>query len=170
MTIKNPILLPNHPKFYSVQTVKFITETCGMANIRKNLSSKEISEKAIDLISNTRRTASQSNYESAWGNWVSWCSRKQTDPFSTHLREVLDFLAEIYNNFPAISVFQKVTEGFSVGKHPKVFNLMATWLWNSPEIFNVTSNKQTFKYKNGSIKLTIKIALTSASRCLNQDI
>ena len=156
-----------------------------MASIRKNLSSKEISEKAIDLISNTRRTASQSNYESAWGNWVSWCSRKQTDPFSTHLREVLDFLAEIYNNFPAISVFHKVIEGFSVGKHPKVFNLMASvynkrapkprhcFVWDIETVLRYLMSlpiNKLLSTKMVTLKLTIKIALTSASRCLNQDI
>ena len=106
-----------------------------MASIRQSLSSKVISKRAMDLISTARRTSSQSNYESAWRKWVGWCHRKQTDSFSNHLREVLDFLAEIFElgfeystinaHRSAISVFHETIEGFSVEKHPKVCNLMA---------------------------------------------
>ena len=100
-----------------------------MASIRQSLSSKKISKRAIDLISNAQRTGSQSNYESVWRKWVGWCHRKQTDPFSNHLREVLDFLAEIFElgfeystintHRSATSAFYEPIDGFSVGKHQK---------------------------------------------------
>ena len=67
--------------------------------------------------------------------WVSWCYTKQTDPFGNHLREVLDFLAEIFElaieystintHRSAISAFHEPMDGFSVEKHPAVCNLMA---------------------------------------------
>ena len=44
---------------------KLVTENGGMAKISQSLFSKEIPERAIDLISIVRRTGSQSNYESA---------------------------------------------------------------------------------------------------------
>ena len=101
---------------------KLVTETGGMASIRQSLSSKVISKRAIDLISNARRTGSQSNYEPAWRKRIGWCHRKQIDPFSNHLREVLDFLAEIFGlgfecstintHRSAISTFHEPTEGF----------------------------------------------------------
>ena len=100
-----------------------------MASTRQSLSSKGIPERAIDLISNPRITGSQLNYESAWRHWVSWCHRKQTDPFSNHLREVLDSLAEVFElgfeystintHRSAIFASHEPIEGFSVGKHPK---------------------------------------------------
>ena len=75
---------------------KLVTETGGMAKTRQSLFSKWIPERAIDLILIARRTGSQSNCESAWRKWISWFHRKQTDSFSYHIREVLDFLAEIF--------------------------------------------------------------------------
>ena len=101
MTIKNPTLLPNHPKVLLNPEGKFHpliqnTSLRQVASIRQSLSSKGISERAINLISNVWRTGSQSNYKSAWRKWVSWCHRKQTDPFSSHLSEILDFLAKIF--------------------------------------------------------------------------
>ena len=105
-----------------------------MATIRQSLSSKEISEIAIHLTSNARRTGSQSNYELAWRKWVSWCHKKQTDPFSYHLIEVLDFLGELFElrfeygtintHRSAISTLHEPIEGFSVRKNPEVCNLM----------------------------------------------
>ena len=41
---------------------KLVTETGGMVSIKQSFSSKGISERAINLISSTRRTGSQSNY------------------------------------------------------------------------------------------------------------
>ena len=60
-------------------------EVSGMAGVRKNLPSEGISERAIDLISNSRRQGSQSIYESAWQKWISWCHGKQADPISNKL-------------------------------------------------------------------------------------
>ena len=68
-----------------------------MAGVRKNLSSEGISERAIDLISNSRRQGSQSIYESAWQKWISWCHGKQTDPISNKLSFVLNFLADLFH-------------------------------------------------------------------------
>ena len=43
--------------------------------------------------------------------------------------------------------------------------LLCVGYWNSPDIFKITSNKQTIKYKNVNVKLTVLLALTSVSRC-----
>ena len=72
-------------------------EVSGMAGVRKNLPSEGISERAIDLISNSRGQGSQSNYESAWRKWNSWCRGKQTDPISGKLSFILDFLADLFH-------------------------------------------------------------------------
>ena len=65
-------------------------------------------------------------------NWVSWCHRKQTDPFSNHLREVLDFFAEIFElgfeystintHRSAMFVFREPI-GVFCGKAPKLLRL-----------------------------------------------
>ena len=61
---------------------------------------------------------------------------KQIDPLSNHLREVLDFLVEIFElgfeystintHRSVISTSNEPIEEFSVAKHPKVWNLMTS--------------------------------------------
>ena len=45
----------------------------GMEGFSKALESEEISKLAATLISNSRRSGSISNYQSAWRKWASWC-------------------------------------------------------------------------------------------------
>ena len=59
MTVKNPILLPDHPKSFTQSSrqnlssnSELVTKTGGMASKGQNLSSKGIPERAINLISN----------------------------------------------------------------------------------------------------------------------
>ena len=64
---------------------------------------------------------------------VSRCHRNQTDPFSNHLREVMDFLADLFElrfeysaintHKSAISAFHEPTEGFLWENTHKV------WSW-----------------------------------------
>ena len=124
LTKSSKILAPSRRENSSANT-KLITETGDMASIRQSLSSKGISERAINLISSDRRIGSQSNYELPWRRWVIWCHRKQTGLFSNRLRKVLDFFAEIFElgfeystintHRSVISTFHEPGEGFSVG-------------------------------------------------------
>ena len=87
--IKNPFLIPNHPKVLlspegkTHPLIQNLSLRLVALLVSSSLSSKGISKRAIDLISNAQRTGSQSNYKSAWRNWVGWCHRKQTDPLVT---------------------------------------------------------------------------------------
>ena len=105
---------------------ELVTETGGMASIRQNLSSKGLSEISIGLISDARRTGSQSNYESAWRKWFSWYHRKQTDKprycFVRDIETILRYFRSLLVN-----------------------KLLST--------------------KMLTLKLTMLLALTSASRC-----
>ena len=92
-----------------------------------------MSESAVDLISNAQRTDSQSNYISDWRKWASWFHGKWADPSSNHLREVLDFLAKMFElkyeycttntHRSAIFAFHEIIQGFLVREHLKVCNL-----------------------------------------------
>ena len=159
-----------------------------MTGVSKNLSSEGISERPIDLISNSRRQGSQSNYESAWQKWISWCHGKQTDPISNKLSFVLDFLADLFHagleystintHRSSISAFHDPIEGFSVGKHPKVCNLL-TGVFNKrppkPKYCFVWDVETVLKYlkclppndllSTKMLKLKMLLALTSASKC-----
>ena len=51
-------------------------KTNGLENFRKNLVEKGISNTAANLISNSRKSGTTANYQSAWKKWVSWCSER----------------------------------------------------------------------------------------------
>ena len=55
--------------------------TSGVDHIRERLLKKGVSETAAKLIVNTRRTNLQSNYNSSWRMWPSWCDKQQVDAF-----------------------------------------------------------------------------------------
>ena len=155
-----------------------------MTNIKQNLSSKEISQRAI---SNARRTVLSQITNRTLRKWDSCSHRKETDPFINHLREVLDFLAEMFElgfeygtintHRSAISVFHKPIEVFSVRKHPKVWNLMTGvynkrspkpryWLvWDTETVLRYLRSLpiNTFKYKNVNIKI-------NNATCLNVNL
>ena len=109
-----------------------------MASIRKNLHSKGISERAIDLILNARKTCPRINYEKITNrpgeSGIAWCHTKQTNPINNQLSEVLDFLSEMFElgfeystintHRSSIAAFHNHIVGFSVRKRSKVCNLM----------------------------------------------
>ena len=61
-------------------SIKQDFKTNGLKTFRKNLAEKGISNTAANLISDSRRSGTTANYQSAWKKWVSWCSKKQIDP------------------------------------------------------------------------------------------
>ena len=47
-----------------------------------------MSKAASDLISKSRRPNSNAHFESSWKKWASWCSRTETDSFSSSVNEI----------------------------------------------------------------------------------
>ena len=95
----------------------------------EGLQVQGISKAASNLISKSRRPNSNANYESSWRKWASWCSRRETDSFSSNINEILDYLTDLYkqglqyrtinNHRSAISAFHEQIQGKPVGKHPE---------------------------------------------------
>ena len=126
----------------SNKSVRGVSPTCskqipaisGMDCFRKTLETEGISQRAVSLITNSRRTGSNSNYESAWRKWASWCAERKADPTRCNVNYILDFLAESFENGfeystisgyrSAISAYHTTCEGFQVGKHPRVSGLI----------------------------------------------
>ena len=52
-----------------------------MDHIRERLLKKGVSETAAQLITSTRQKGSESNYNSSWRMWASWCDKQQVDAF-----------------------------------------------------------------------------------------
>ena len=49
----------------------------GMDGLRARLQKEGISREVSNLIIKSRRSSSNSNYESAWGKWAGWCSERK---------------------------------------------------------------------------------------------
>ena len=72
------------------------SKTGGLDGFRARLHEEEISKAASDLISKSRRPNSNANFGSSWRNWASWCSRRETDSFSSNINKILDYLIDLY--------------------------------------------------------------------------
>ena len=67
----------------------------GMDGFRGYLFEKGVSVKATNLISNSRRKSSVSDYESSWKKWSGWCDRRAVNPFRCTLVSILDYLTSL---------------------------------------------------------------------------
>ena len=68
----------------------------GMEGFRKALEGERVSKLAATLITNSRRSGSISNYQSAWPKWASWYCERKVNPFTSNITEILNFLAFLY--------------------------------------------------------------------------
>ena len=63
----------------------------GMEDFRKALEDEGVSKLAVTLITNSRRSGSISNYQSARRKWVTWCCEQEINPFTSNIIEILNF-------------------------------------------------------------------------------
>ena len=52
--------------------------------------------------SHSRRNSSTTNYESAWGQWTSWCNDRQVNSFQAPENYIINFLSEKFDKKPLI--------------------------------------------------------------------
>ena len=168
------------------------SKTGGLDGFWARLWEEKISKAASHLISKSERPNSNQNYESSWKKWASWCSRRETDSFSSNINEILGCLTDLYkqglqyrtinNHRSAISAFHEQIQGKSVGEHPRVSALLARifnsrsqqpkycFVWNVQTVTEVIrkewGRKQELSDKFLTYKLTMLLTLTSASHAL----
>ena len=140
----------------SNKSVRGVSPTCSEQI--PAMETEGISQRAVSLTTNSRRTGSNSNYESAWRKWASWCAERKADPTRCNVNYILDILAESFENGleystisgyrSAISAYHTTCEGFKVGKHPRVSGLMTSifnkrsplpkynFIWDVEEVLN----------------------------------
>ena len=168
---------------------KQLLETSGMDGLRKKMATEGLSKRAADLITSSRRPGTISNYESSWRKWSSWCTGREVDPFQCPLRNILDYLAELFelglsyrtinSHRSAISAYHVQIDGISVGKHPQVCALITgvfnnnppqpryTFIWDVDVVLfymKALPNNTALSDKLLTMKLTMLLALTAASR------
>ncbi len=100
----------------------------------KKCRDHKLSKEASSLIFGSWREKTNKSYNSHFGRWHSWCSRRGTNPFSGPVTDVANFLAELftegykYNSLnayrSAISSVHEKVEGYEVGQHPLITRLI----------------------------------------------
>ena len=106
-----------------------------MEGFWESLQMEGISSNAAKFISHLRRKSSVTNYESAWGQWTSWCKKRQVNPLQVPVNFIINFLSEKIDKglqYKSLNCLRSVIsahhvhiDGKSVGKHPKVCALLA---------------------------------------------
>ena len=162
----------------------------GVENFRNSLQIGGISKGAATLISQSRRESLITNYESSFQKWVSWCSEGQVNPFQANLKDILNYLAYLFqegyqyrtinSHRSAISAYHPHIDGRPVGEHPKLCDLLAgafnqrppqpryTFIWDVDVVLKfIKSNMgNDLDLSEGDLahKLTALLALAAAQR------
>ena len=115
------------------RSTAFHSSASHMEYLRERYRDKELSEEATSLMLKSWRTKTNRSYDSLFGKWHSWCRSRDSDPFSSPVSEVVNFLAYLYregyqyrflNSYrSAISSVHERIDGYSVGQHPLVTRL-----------------------------------------------
>ena len=89
---------------------------------------------ASDLLLSSWRAKTKLNYNSLFAKWVDWCQQWNRDPTTGPVREVINFLAELYNKGyqyqslnsyrSAISAVHSEVDDHPVGQHPLVSRML----------------------------------------------
>ena len=105
-----------------------------LAIIRQQGRSGGLSEGASRLLESSWRDKTKSTYESLFKRWDSWCMERNRDPIRGPIADVLNFLAELFeqgyqyrslNSYrSAISSVHEKVDGVEVGKHPLMSRML----------------------------------------------
>ena len=123
-------------------TNRSVTSIDGIGNdiscmdaIRRNQTGENLSAAARKLLNKARRDSSKTTYETPWNKWLCWCDGKQIDPLQATVDNIIDFLADKFEYAPlqyatlnvyrsALSAYHPPIDGYKVGVHPKIKELM----------------------------------------------
>ena len=128
-------------------------------------------------------------YSSAWRKWTCWCSERQVNPLSASLDSVLNFLASQFDaglEYCTLNVYRSALsathpqiEGFKVGEHPLVVQLLKgifnsrpptpryTYTWDVSTVTSYLESlgpNEQLSLKQLSRKLAFLLTITSAER------
>ena len=153
-------------------------KTNGPENFRKNFVEKGISNTTANFISNSRKSGTTANYQSACKKWFSWCSERQIYPVTCSINFVLN--SSIDSHRPSISAYHNLVEGKPVGQHISVYNLMTgvfnkyppkpkcTFIWDVEKVLKYIKTLPTnteLSDRTLLLKLISLFFLTSVGRC-----
>ncbi|XP_062591128.1 uncharacterized protein LOC134252662 [Saccostrea cucullata] len=121
-----------------------LTPVSRMGCLRRSMQTMHLSQETEDLICNSWGKGTTSSYNSAWKKWVSWCVRREVDPFSAPISFVLDFLSYLYYegfqyrtinvHRSALSSVMPHVNNLPIGQHSMVKLLMRGILRGNPPL------------------------------------
>ena len=160
-----------------------------LACFQRSCSTVGLPEHVTRLLSASVRKSTNKTYDSSWRKWNSWCDRRQIDPISAGLNNVLTFLSEQFKNNlqyrtvnvlrSAISSTHQWVDGKPIGQHPLVIRLLKgisnerppkpryTTTWDVSKVTSYLSSlgdNKTLSLKQLSKKLVMLLALISPER------
>ena len=166
------------------------TSTPGrISHLQQCYQAEGLPSHVTNLLIPAARSSTRKTYESSWQRWSHWCSTRQINPISTTLNNVLTFLADSFDSglqYRTINVLRSALssthpqiDGYPVGQHPYIINLMKGILNNRPpkprysytwDVRAVTGyikqmgDNSALKLKQLSLKLALLFAITCPKR------
>ena len=160
-----------------------------LQSFRSSIQEQGISDESFRIISAAWRKGTEKSYSSAWGKWLLWCSRTNTNPFPSSIGPVLDFLTKQFqegkqyttlNSYrSALSATLHHIDGRPVGQHPIVCRLLQGMFNERPpapryqQVWDISLVVRYFQAGQPTSELTLKelskklvtlLALCNASR------
>ena len=87
----------------------------GMEGLRVRLPKEGVSREASNLIIKSRRSSSNSDYESVLGKWANWCAERKIDPFCSNINQILELSSQPFQNgvqYKTINNYRSVIPAF----------------------------------------------------------
>lgn len=167
-----------------------LNSTDRLAALRSCLGERGLSPKVIELVLGAARSNTHSAYQSAWVAWNSWCLKRNFDPLSVGVNEVLSFLSDYFDSgksYSTVNVARSMLsstlgmtkDNLEVGKNPLVSRLMkgiynkkppapkydSTWDPSIVLSYMISTAQSSLSILQLSRKTATLLALTSLSRC-----
>ena len=161
-----------------------------LESIRNRITSKGISKKIAEIITDKNRKSTRDLYEHHWKQWNSWCNRRGIPALSAPLNEVLNYLNSKFEEGLEVSSIGVIRaaiastinpiDGYNVGSHPLMIDFFkGLWNrrpkkpkmvsnWNAQQVLNKFidwGQNKDLDLKHLSWKLAMLMALASAGRC-----
>ena len=160
-----------------------------LAIVRDQSRSGGLSEGASRLLESSWRNKTKSTYESLFKRWDSWCQERDRNPIRGPVADVLNFLAELFDQGyqyrslnayrSAISSVHEKVDGTDVGKHPLVTRMLKgafnerpprpkyESVWKVDQVltmFRADGNSDSLSLQDLTIKTVMLLALTRPCR------
>lgn len=120
------------------------TSPSRMETVWRQFHDRSFSSKVVDLLVAGNRPGTLATYDSAWRKWTHWCVWRDTDPLSTDLTEILQFLTDLLasgKSYSLINIHRSMLsrtlgsiEGVQIGANPLVVRLIKGGYHKNPPV------------------------------------